>query len=233
MKHRYSVTLTVLACCAMPAAHAADPLSSSYWEAAYLNSTRETTSGGTTAEDDVEGFRAAISVGLARNVNAVVDFDQRRYINSRDAFGALGLGVHTTNPVYQFFGNVTWERLEFDSNTNPSTDFDDEGYGVEVGARYALRHVELHAAYKYIDLGEVRGADTTAARYGAGVALSLSPWWALAADYRIRQQEYEASGTSAEDEYAEWSVGFRRYFPTDSDPRKRKDGLLFPDDGQQ
>lgn len=232
MKHPCRVTLAILACCAMPAAHAADPLSSSYWEAAYLNSTVETTSGGTTTEDEVEGFRAAASIGLSRTINAVVDFDQRRYMNSREAFGAVGLGVHTTNPVYQFFGNVTWERLEFDSNTDPSTDYDDEGYGVEVGARYAMSSVELHAAYKYIDLGQVLGADVTAARYGAGVALSLSPWWALAADYRVRQQEYEASGTSAEDEYAEWSVGFRRYFPTDADPRKRKDGVLFPDDGQ-
>lgn len=222
---RHSILFAVLGCCAVSAAQAADPLSSSYWEAAYLNATYENSL--SPADDEVEGFRVAASIGLGRYVNAVVDYDQRRYENSRDAFGALGLGLHTANPVYQFFGNATWERAEEDFNTDPSSDQDEEGYGVEVGARYALKHLALQAAYKYLDFGEIGTTDVTGARYGAGAALSLSPWWALTADYRVRELDYETASASESEEFTEWSVGFRRYFPTASDPRKRKDGVLF------
>lgn len=222
---RHSILFAVLGGCAVSAAQAADPLSSSYWEAAYLNATYENSL--SPADDEVEGFRAAASVGLGRYVNAVVDYDQRRYQDDRDAFGAVGLGLHTADPAYQFFGHATWERWEQDSNTNPSSDRDEEGYGVEVGARYAFTHVALQAAYKYLDFGEVEGDDVTGARYGAGAALSLSPWWALTADYRIRELDYETGTSSESEEYTEWSVGFRRYFPTAADPRKRKDGVLF------
>lgn len=231
---RNSVTIVLLACCTAGAAQAADPLSSSYWEAAYLNSEIEsvdnTTTPGTAGvtQDEVEGFRLAARIGLMPYLNFVGDYDQRRHGGLRDAFGSVGLGVHTTDPVYQFFGNATWERQELDSNADSSADRDEEGYGVEVGARYALQNMALHASYKHLDFGEVGSDEVTGAQYGGGLALQLSPWWALTADYRVRDFDIEDTGGAGTDtqEYSEWSVGFRRYFPTDSDPRKRKDGVL-------
>lgn len=219
---RGAALLAILAGASAPAP-AADALSGSYWEAAYLNSRVE--SGGARATP--EGFRAGASLGLASFLNFAVDYDQRREDGTRLGFGSAGFVAHTRDPVYQFHGAVTYERLVPDQLDH------EEGYGVEVGARYALPNVELHAAYRYLDYGEVQpGVDLTGARYGTGVALQLSNWWSLAADYRVREHELDGAGTSSTTEYREWSVGLRRHFATATDRRARHGGLLGASGGE-
>jgi hypothetical protein len=213
----------------MPAAFAApafatDVLSSSYWDAAYLSSEVEND----TDSEDVEGFRLAASIGLAKFLNFSGDYDQRRFPDGRLGTGSAGVAWHTQDPVYRFHVGASYERVEVDSDDNPASDDVEEGYGVEAGVRYALPNVELHAAYRYMDFGELNGApiDFTGQRFGGGVAVQLSPWWSLVADYRVREHKFEASGASSTTDFNEWTVGFRRYFATDTDRRNRHDGLL-------
>ena len=223
--HRKTIALAVLAAC--PAlSQAAEPLSSSFIEASYLNSTLETTVGSATTEDEVEGFRTALSVGLSKYVNFVGDFDQRRYQDSRDSFGSAGLAVHTLDPTWQVFGAVTWEYAAFDDKLSSAGDHDESGYGVTAGGRAVMENVELHASYKYIDLGNAYpDVALTGARFGGGLVLDLTRWWSLSADYVIRTHEYDtAAGT--EQEWQEYTVGFRRYFVTQADRGARKGGLL-------
>lgn len=218
MNHRHSLCLAVLGCFIAGPAQA-DALSSSYFEAAYLNSTVD--------EDEVEGFRVATRVGLAPFLNFVGDYDQRRYANSRDSFYAAGLAAHTVHPRYQLFLAATYERTDFDTNEEPL--FDDatqEGYGIQGGARVALPLAELHGSYKYLDLGRAGPEeDLTGARYGGGLVVDLGAWWSLTGDYTIREHKVEGQTGSAETEYTEWTVGLRRYFVTQTDRRNRKGGL--------
>ena len=226
MIHRTTAAVLVVAVlCAAPSALAADALSNSYWDAAYLNSTVEAGIGTT----DIEGFRLGASLGLAKFLNFSTDYDQRRYRNGREGFASAGLAYHTQNPVYQFHGGVSYERIEGDNNTDSTQDFVEDGYGVELGARYAFPNVAVHAAYRYLDFGTVDTNDTVdfgGARYGAGADVQLSPWWSLAADYRVREHKLEGATGSTTVDYNEWTVGVRRYFATDTDRLARHGGLL-------
>lgn len=211
---------------------AADALSASYWDAAYLSSEKD--DGGAVTEEN-EGFRVGASVGLARFMNFTLDYDQRRSPDEREGFGSAGLAFHTLNPVYQVHGGLSYERIEGDDNSAPANDFTEEGYGIEVGGRYALGDFELHAAYRYLDFGTVDQTDTdfTGSRFNVGADVQLSPWWSVVADYRMREHKFDGSGASASDDYTEYSVGFRRYFATEPDRKQRKGGLLkhlFPGD---
>jgi hypothetical protein len=229
MIRRCSIAVASALMFAAPA-HAADPLSYSYWQAAYLNSEVEITSGPASAQDEVEGYRGAVSIGLARYVFFTGDTDQRRYSNARDAFSSAGLGLHTVNPTWQFFGAATYERLDHDDNSTSANDDTTEGYGVEAGVRINVPNVALHATYRYLDLGKDDTTEITGAVYGAGLALQLSPWWALVGDYRLREHNFEDPAGDVDVEYTEWTVGFRRYIATDADRRKRKGGILFPEE---
>lgn len=232
MIHRMPVALlaATLLGAAQPAL-AADALSSSYWDAAYLNAKVDTGSGD---ELTPEGFRLGASVGLAKFLNFTGDYDQRRYPGQREGFGSAGFAGHTSNPVYRFHGAVTYERIEFDDNVTPANDYIEEGFGVELGARYAFPDIEVHAAYRYLDFGSVNGTggavDFTGARYGVGADVQLTAWWSLVADYRVREHKNEASGSSSTTDYNEWTVGFRRYFASDTDRLMRHGGLFNGDE---
>ena len=221
---RRLIAVLLAAAFAAPAL-ATDVLSSSYWDAAYLNSSREDDAGN---KDTLEGFRLAASVGLASFLNFTGDYEQRRFHSDRIGTGSAGFAWHTQDPVWRFHLGATYERLEVDNNADPALDAIEEGYGVEAGLRYALPHVDLHAAYRYLDFGQFdrTEADFTAQRYGAGAAVQLSPWWSLVADYRVRQHKVEGAGLSLTTDYDEYTVGFRRYFATDTDRRVRRGGVL-------
>lgn len=220
--NRKTVAVALLAACPVLSAGAVEPLSSSYLDAAYLNSTVDD---GSPIEDEVEGFRGKLSVGLHRNVNFIGDYDQRRYLDSRDSFWSAGLAGHTLDPNWQAYGAVTYEAAEHDDNATASGDHEEGGYGVEVGGRAVVDNVEFHAAYKYLDLGNIApDVGLTGSRYGAGLALDLSPWWSLSADYTVRTHEIDMASNDVE--WTEWSVGFRRYFVTQTDRHARKGGLL-------
>lgn len=223
----------VIAAFAAPAL-ATDALSSSYWDAAYLNSDAEDEDGD---KATFEGFRLAASIGLAKFLNFTGDYEQRRDRDLRLGTGSAGFAWHTQDPVWQVHLGGTYERLETDNNANPAADEVEEGFGVEAGVRYALPHVELHAAYRYLDFGQYPFGgveyDFTGARYGAGFDVQLSPWWSLVADYRVREHKLEGAGTSGTTEFNEYTIGFRRYFATDSDRRVRRGGVLAAFGGEE
>jgi len=208
---------------------AADALSNSYWDASYLNSQVEV--GGSRA--DIEGFKLGAGLGLARILKFTGDYDQRRYRNGRESFSSAGLAVHTPGAVWQVHGAATYERVAGDDDTNAANDYVEEGYGVEVGGRFAFTDGELHAAWRYLDLGSAGGTggavDLSGSRYVVGGALQLGNWWSLIADYRVREHKFEGGGSSATVEYNEFTIGFRRYFATDTDRKNRHGGLLAGD----
>ena len=205
-------------------AMAADVLSSSYWDAAYLHSTVDNDPGEVTAE----GFRLGASIGLAKFLNFTGDYEQRRDGSSRLGTGSAGFAWHTQDPVWQLSFGGTYERIETDNNANPAADAIEEGFGAEAGFRWAFPHGEFRAAYRYLDFGQLDRTeiDFTGARYGAGFGVQLSPWWSLVADYRVREHKFELSGISDTDEFEEYTVGFRRYFATDTDRRVRRGGVI-------
>lgn len=204
---------------ALPAT-AADPLSNSYWEAAYL-STDIDASG-----DTVEGIHLTLNVGFSDYVGFVSEFDQRRPSGGREALGSAGFILHTRNPLWQPYLAATYEQLQVDDNSAPEADFNDEGWGAELGLRYALTNLELRGFYKHTDYGEVGTADLTSARYGILAALQLSPKWALSAQWRAVTFTADSGAGEVDADSTDYTVGFRRYFATDSDRRKRKGGLL-------
>ena len=228
---RRSCCALVFAMLAAPAA-AEDRLSWSYVDFAYLNSEVESTPGGGQA-DEVEGFRFAGSAGVGKHVDLFLDYQQRNPTSRREGFSSAGIGLHTADRTFQLFFNGSYERYDFDNNAS-GLDFDEEGWGAEGGLRWALTDFELFASYKYMDFGKfVADSDFTGSRYGGGLALQLSPNWSLVSQYAVRTHEVELTGFSGEDEYTEWSVGFRRYFATDADRYVRKGGVLtglFSDD---
>jgi len=229
MIRRLPVVLTAatLLGAAQPAL-AKDAISHSYWDAAYLNSQVESDSSPDTF--DFEGFGVGASLGLAKFLNFTGDYTQRRDHQLRHGFGSAGLAYHTQHPEYQFFGGVSYERVEFDNNANPATDAEEDGFGVELGGRYMFPNVEVHAAYRYLDFGSVDRSDPeidfTGARYGAGFDVQLSGWWSLVADYTVREHKFEDSSGSATVDYNEFSVGFRHYFASDPDRKVRHGGIL-------
>lgn len=218
-----ALTAAVLLGAAMPAP-AADVLSNSYWDASYLNSKVEID----TASTDAEGFRLGASLGLAKFLNFTGDYDQRRDRASRLGFGSAGFAYHTQDPVWQVHGAVTYERVENDDNADPANDFVEDGYGVGLGGRYVFSDVELGAAYRYLDFGTVDGTDTdfTGSRINIDAALQLGNWWSLVAGYRILEHKFETNVDSATVDYSEWTVGFRRYFVTNTDRKNRHGGVL-------
>lgn len=224
---RKTIGVAALAVAPAFAAHAAEPLSSSYWEAAYLNSTIDT---GAPMTDEVEGLRTKVSVGLLPYVNFVGDFDQRRQQNTRDSFYSAGLAGHTLDPNWQVFGAVTYEKAEFDDTQASPPDHEEEGYGVELGGRAVITNLEFHASYKYFDLSKPTPTlDLAGSRYGGGFSLDLGAWWSLVADYTVRTHELETTtspSSSSDVEWQEWSVGLRRYFVTQTDRRARSGGVL-------
>lgn len=198
---------------------AADVLSASYWDAAYAAT--EVDDG--TLSEDVEGFRLGASVGLFSVASFIADYEQHRYDNDlREGFGSAGFAFHNDDPVWRVHGALTYERLVIGSGP------DEEGYGIEVGGRYALDDVSLHAAWRYLDFGTLRGTDIdfTGSRFNVGADVQLCPWWSLVADYRAREHKFEASGASAALDYTGFTVGFRRYFATETDRKQRRGGLL-------
>jgi hypothetical protein len=227
MMCRKTIGVAVLAMAPAFAAQAADPLSSSYWEAAYLSSTIDT---GAPETDEVEGLRGKVSVGLLPYLNFVGDFDQRRQQNTRDSFYSVGLAGHTLDPTWQVFGAATYEKAEFDDTRTSPPDHEEDGYGVELGGRAVIDNFEIHASYKYFDLSKVTPTlDLSGSRYGGGFALDLSAWWSLVADYSVRTHELETTTTpssSNDVEWQEWSVGLRRYFVTQTDGKGRTGGIF-------
>jgi hypothetical protein len=193
-------------------------------DAAYLNSKIESD----TASERVEGFRLAASLGLAKFLNFTGDYEQRRFPDGRLGTGSAGFAWHTQDPVWQVHLGGTYERIETDNNANPALDAIEEGYGAEAGFRWAFPHGEFHAAYRYMDFGQLDRTETdfTAQRYGAGFDVQLSPWWSLVADYRVREHKFEEAGASDTLDFNEYTVGFRRYFATDTDRRLRRGGVL-------
>jgi len=223
MIRRLPLTLlaTLLAGAATPAL-AKDALSSTYWDAAYLSSEIE---GDDSSEKvEAEGFRLGLNLGLMPFLNFTADYDQLRDHQDRTGYGSAGLAYHTQHPEYQFFGGVTYERAEFDHNDAPQTDAEEDGFGVEIGGRYMLPNVELHASYRYLDYGKVDRTelDFKGSRYGVGADVQLCPWWSLVADYRVRQLKVDDSTA----DYTGFTVGFRRYFVSGTDRGARSGGLL-------
>lgn len=242
MKAFVSSTALVAAFLALPVS-AADPLSNSYWDVAYIHSdvdgsftaTSGTTTLGGTSSDTAEGFRLALSVGFSRYVALVADYDQRRDGGTRSGIGSAGLSLHSIDRALQPYLTATYERDEYDDNTDPSADDVTEGWGAEGGVRWALSNLELGAFYKYIDYADSSDfTDRKASRYGVLAGLQLSPQWALTAQYRMIKDEESGATTgasvSAEAEVTDYTVGFRRYFATDFDRLKRKGGVLFGPD---
>lgn len=218
--NRFQLSAAALAALlALPAA-AADPLSNSYWEAAYLSNKNDDSSG------TDEGFHLTFNVGFSDHVGFVSQYNQLRTAFGREGMGSAGFILHTRNPLWQPYLSATYELLQLDDDSAPEADLNDEGWGAEGGIRYALSNLELRAFYKHIDYGEIGPFDVTSARYGVLAALQLSPKWALTGQWRTVTLTAEAGGAEAESESTDYTIGFRRYFATDSDRRLRKGGLL-------
>ena len=200
---------------------AADALSSSFWEAQYLNAKVDTGVG-----DDLtpEGYRVGLGIGLAKFLRFSGDYDQRKYFGAREGFGSAMIAYHTQDPRYQFHFGASYERIQ-------TVTFLEEGYGVEVGGRAVWEVLEGHAEYRYLDFGSLHGTsgkgDFTGGRYGLGLGLQLCPWWTLTADYQVREHKVDdGAGNSGTIDYNQFFVGLRRYFVTEHDRRARKGGVL-------
>lgn len=251
MIRRYAVALAVFAAAPM-GAHAADRLSYSYLDAQYLNTTLDVSLGGqTSAKDKREGMRAGISISLAPYLFFTTDYDQRLLgpvkvgastvgapSGIRWSYNSVGFGAHTTDRAYQLFGIATYEHNQLHYPRHSDQDDRGDGYGVEAGGRIPWNIFELHASYKYLNFGKTEFADgykTTGARYGGGVLVQLTPWFALTGDWHHLDHTFKSGDAAASPDekwkFDEWLVGFRSYFATDADKWKRHEGIFGTGEG--
>lgn len=93
---------------------------------------------GELSKDDGSGFDAEVNFLLGDVLYASFNIDEVEYDNDLhlDRFG-IGLGAHF-NAFWNIdlYGVISYEDIEFDIPA--ANDFDDKGWGYEIGARYAL-----------------------------------------------------------------------------------------------
>lgn len=237
MIRRNAFALAVIALAPLSGAQAADRLSYSYLDAQYLNTRFDLSSGGSTSDKDTrEGIRLGLDIGLAPYLFVKTDYDQRMLPGLRWSYGDVGLGVHTLARRYQVFGIATYEHRLLHVRGDSTQDDRSDGYGLEVGGRVPWDIFELHAAYKYMDFGKTELGSiykTKATRYGGGVAVQLTPWFALTGDWRHIDHDNNSDDTATAADvkwnFDEWLVGFRSYFATDADKYQRHEGIFGSD----
>jgi hypothetical protein len=129
------------------------------------------------------------------------------------------------------FGNATYERSMYNDVTHFVPDDKDEGYGVEAGVRAPWQSFEAHASYRYLNYGETQKTKVTGGKYGGGLVVQLSPYFALTGDYRFLDIDYKPqTGIASKEHFAEYLVGFRAYFATDIDRWRRRGGIFAGED---
>jgi hypothetical protein len=254
MIRRYAIamafgTLSPLAASAAEGAAAPglDQLSYSYFQAHYLNSSAEAEPDNgcpaASCEEEGEGLGFGLSVSLMDYFYFSGSYDQRAYGReilattptapgagdpTRWVYGSAGFGVHTIPTAWpnleslQFYGVASYERAELHDRDDSTKDETDWGWGLEGGARMPFPNVELQAYYKHFNLGDTeQNLKVFGDRYGAGVLLQLTPYLGLTGDYHLIGHRWGSDFT-----LTEWTVGFRAYFATDVERRRRHGGLL-------
>jgi len=235
MIRRFKSTLVpaaLLALCPL-AAQAGDPLSYSYIEGQYLNTRLTTDTNGKAGKpDSFEGYRYGLNLSVYKFVYLLAETDNRRAQKYRQGFQSIGFGAHT-QPTFarhlQLFGDATYERRIFNDVTNVPgrRDDKDEGYGAEAGVRAPWGSFEAHASYRYMNYGETDKFKVTGARYGGGVVVQLSPYFALTGDYRFIDIDHKGqTGADGKEHFKEYLAGFRAYFATDIDRWRRRGGIF-------
>lgn len=219
------------------AASATDPLSYSYVEGQYLNSSlkagpKSSLNKGK-EKDETEGYRVAINVSLYRFVYFAGEADKIRASKYRYGTQSVGLGAHTEptfTPHLQLFGVASYERRIYNDVTGFIKDDADEGYGVQGGVRVPYDNFEFTAAYRYMGYGKTDDLKVTGDKYAAGFVVQLTPFFGLTADYGrfdlTAKGAGPKSGIKTKDEFDQWTVGFRSYFATDIDRYRRRGGFF-------
>lgn len=212
--------------------YAGDPLSYSFIEAQYLNSvfTPDTK---VKVDDEFEGYRWNMNVSLWKFLYFAGDMDKRRASDYRFGTQSIGLGAHTTPSMINFlqlYGVASYERTLFNDVTGGVPDNKDEGFGVQVGARYPIGSFEFNTSYRYMNYGKTDDIKVTGGRYGVGSVMQLTPYFALTADARRTEFTLDDSvtGASGKQRFDEWTVGFRAYFATAIDRWRRRGGIFGP-----
>lgn len=220
------------------AANAADPLSYSYIEGQYLNSTLKgdpQSSLNPSAKKDLnEGYRAALDISLYKFIYFSGEADNRRDTKYSFATQSVGLGAHT-EPTFtknlQLFAVASYERKLYDDVVGGLVRDDaDEGFGAQGGVRIPYGNFEFTGAYRYLNYGKTNDLKVTGDKFGGGILVQLWPNFGLTADYRRFDLKYKGTGPAAgvhqEDQFSEWMVGFRSYFATDIDRSRRRGGFF-------
>lgn len=184
--------------------HAAAP-TYSYAEASYLSSTND-------KDDrfDADGFRFGASLSLQRWLYTAVEYDMRSFkdVDGDFSFGSVGVGVHTLKSAYQLFGALSYDRYDFASG---GAEDSDDGYGLQFGLRVPYRTIAAQLDYKYLDFGDRRSGPNDDARYRFTGEWRFHRQWAAVTSYQMFDDF----------NFVEWTLGFRGYFDTTYDKRRK------------
>ncbi len=154
---------------------------------------------GELASDSGDGFDLKVNFLLGGPLYFAANIDEIEYDNDLqlDRFG-LGIGAHfNAFENGDLYGVLSYEDLEFD--IPGATDFDDKGWGLEIGARYQLDDTwEFKVAGDYVDY-ENKINELESLHFIATAIYSLSNSYALVGEYIGGQIENAVSGNTADE----------------------------------
>ncbi len=118
---------------------------------------------------------------------------------------SAGVGAHNNQftGAIDVFGNLTIESIEL---SIPGANSDDEGFGLEIGARTALTpELDGYISFDYSDVG-----DTSGSFFKLGGSWAFNPNWAVVAEYSTG--EYEDDKNNVELDRNDMRIGARFNF---------------------
>ena len=192
-------SILLAALLALPLSAAAEGLSYNYVQLDWIGDS-ELDGGGSSADGD--GFDLSGVFSIADTVYILGSYQDLSYDGGGDLEEiSLGVGIHSSQftGAIDVFGNLTYENID------GAGIGDDNGFGLEIGARTALADaIDGYISYDFSSVGDIDGSF-----FKIGAAWAFNPNWAVTGEYLTG--DYDGKGNAGADR-DDLSIGLRYNF---------------------